>query len=55
MCEVHLMPREATQPHGTLAAARRHYRHGEKLCLDCKQAEKRDSQDRYQKNPRKGK
>jgi hypothetical protein len=29
-------------PHGTLAAARRHYRDGEKPCRACKQAEQRD-------------
>lgn len=43
-----------TYPCGTLAAARRHYRHGEPLCKACKQAERRDSADRYAKNPRPG-
>ena len=27
-----------TRPHGTIAAARRHYRHGEKPCRSCLQA-----------------
>src|SRR5580704_12301636 len=40
------------KPCGTLAAARRHYRHGEKLCEACRQAERRDSQDRYWKGKR---
>jgi hypothetical protein len=30
-----------TAPHGTLAAARRHYRRGEKTCGLCRQAEAR--------------
>lgn len=38
-----------SQPHGTLAAARRHRRRDEPLCRSCKQAELRDSQDRYRK------
>jgi hypothetical protein len=33
------------RPHGTPAAARRHYRHGEPLCTACKQAELRHWQD----------
>jgi hypothetical protein len=33
------------RPHGTLAAARRHYRRGERLCAACKQAELRHWQD----------
>ena len=34
-------------PHGTLTAARRHYRHGEKPCDSCKQAMARRDRDRY--------
>lgn len=30
-----------TRPHGTPSAARRHYRHGEKTCGLCRQAEAR--------------
>ena len=33
-------------PHGTAAAARRHYRHGETPCGPCRQADARRSQDR---------
>ena len=29
------------RPHGTLAAYRRHYRHGEQPCEDCRQANAR--------------
>ena len=32
------MPRKATQPHGTEAAYRRHLRHQETPCEDCKRA-----------------
>jgi len=28
-----------SQPHGTVAAYKRHYRHGEKPCESCRQAE----------------
>ena len=34
------------RPHGTLAAYRRHYRHGEQPCEDCRQANARASADR---------
>jgi len=34
------------QPHGTPAAYRRHYRHGEKPCEACRQAENRRWQSR---------
>jgi hypothetical protein len=45
-CECRRGPgRPQTQPHGTVAAARRHYRHGERLCEDCRQAEQRHWQD----------
>lgn len=30
--------RQATQPHGTIAAYRRHTRHGEEPCAACKAA-----------------
>ena len=43
--------RWADQPHGTLAAYRRHYRYGEKPCESCKQANSRHWQDI--RNPRK--
>jgi hypothetical protein len=33
------------RPHGTVAAARRHYRHGETPCESCRQAEHRAWQD----------
>ena len=37
-----------TKPHGTLAAYRRHYRHGEKPCESCRQAHSREAEDRKQ-------
>jgi hypothetical protein len=37
------------RPHGSTAAARRHYRHREPLCRSCKQAEQRAWQDRRRK------
>ena len=37
------------KPHGTTAAARRHYRHGEKLCESCRQAEQRRKADLRQR------
>jgi hypothetical protein len=40
-CERRGPGRPLTRPHGTPAAARRHYRRGERLCEDCKQAERR--------------
>jgi hypothetical protein len=33
------------RPHGTIAAYRRHYRHGEKPCEACRQAELRRQED----------
>jgi hypothetical protein len=36
----------AEQPHGTLAAHRRHYRLGQKPCESCRQAKARDWEDR---------
>lgn len=45
-------PRVDVAPHGTLAAARRHYRNGQMplrwFCESCDQAVKRASKDRYQ-------
>lgn len=38
--------RPATQPCGTLAAYRRHYRHGETPCESCMQARDRYKEDR---------
>jgi DNA-binding transcriptional regulator YiaG len=40
--------RPQSRPHGTLAAARRHYRHDGPgwRCRPCRQAEQRDNQDR---------
>jgi hypothetical protein len=35
-----------TEPCGTLAACRRHYRHGEKPCEACKAADRRDQRER---------
>jgi hypothetical protein len=37
----------ATQPHGTLAAARRHERHGEPLCPACRAARSDENHRRY--------
>jgi hypothetical protein len=44
-CECRKRGRPQTQPHGTVAAARRHYRHGERPCEPCRQAERRHWQD----------
>jgi hypothetical protein len=38
-------------PHGTPAAARRHYRHGEKPCPDCMAAGRRDRGERSGADP----
>ena len=48
-CECRRPGRPQTQPHGTLAAARRHYRHDGPgwRCRPCRQAEQRDNQDRW--------
>lgn len=35
------------KPHGTPAAARRHYRRGEPLCASCDQRVKRDRREHY--------
>jgi DNA-binding transcriptional regulator YiaG len=47
-CECRRPGRPQTQPHGTLAAARRHYRHDGPgwRCRSCRQAEHRAEQDR---------
>lgn len=46
------MPRKATQPHGTEAAYRRHLRHHETPCEDCKRAAaKRRAERRGVKKP----
>ena len=47
-CECRRPGRPQTQPHGTLAAARRHYRHDGPgwRCRPCRQAEARAEQDR---------
>jgi hypothetical protein len=39
-CERSGPGRPLSRPHGTPAAARRHYRRGERLCAPCKQAER---------------
>jgi hypothetical protein len=39
------------KPHGTAAAARRHYRHGTPPCDSCRQHEKRRGED-YRRDPR---
>jgi hypothetical protein len=41
----------ATMPHGTPAAARRHYRHGEKPCTACLDAGRRDKSERAGADP----
>jgi hypothetical protein len=40
------------QPCGTSSAYRRHYRHGEKPCTSCRQAESRRQEDARIRNPR---
>lgn len=46
------MPRKAVQPHGTEAAYRRHLRHGETPCEECKRAAaKRRAERRGVKKP----
>lgn len=47
-CECRRRGRPQTQPHGTMAAARRHYRHDGPgwRCRPCRQAETRESEDR---------
>jgi hypothetical protein len=37
------------KPHGSIPAIRRHYRRREELCDSCKQAEQRDTADRYRR------
>ena len=39
------------RPHGTLAAVRRHYRHGERPCRACRQAQAADNARRGQNRP----
>ena len=54
-CECRRGPgRPQSRPHGTRAAARRHYRHDGPgwRCRPCRQAEQRDNQDRWRGSPR---
>ena len=46
-------PRAGLRPHGTIAAYRRHYRHGEKVCEACLREHMRRKSERKARN-RKG-